>query len=123
MHTNVLAAMRLAPLVAEHLSPGAKFAVLSSRMGSIGARTASSVWLYRASKAALNSVVKDVSLTLAGRAVCVALHPGWVRTDMGGAGAEIDVQQSVRNLRATMAGLKPEHNGSFLNHDGQTLAW
>ncbi len=123
MHTNVLAAMRLLPVVAEALAPGARIAVLSSRMGSIGLRGSASSGLYRASKAALNSVVKDASLALEGRAVCVALHPGWVRTDMGGAGADIEVQHSVRDLRATVAALTPAHNGSFLNHDGQPLAW
>ncbi|MBI5255071.1 MAG: SDR family oxidoreductase [Burkholderiales bacterium] len=123
MHTNVLAAMRLLPVVADALAPGAKIAVLSSRMGSIGLRTGTHGWLYRASKAALNSVVKDASLVLEGRAICAVLHPGWVRTDMGGSGADIDVQHSVRDLRATVAGLTPAHNGSFLNHDGQALAW
>jgi len=123
MHTNVMAAMRLLPAVADALAPMARIAVLSSRMGSIGLRVNPGGWLYRASKAALNSLLKDASIVLAGRAVCVSLHPGWVRTDMGGAGAEIDVQHSVRDLRATVAGLKPEHNGSFLDRDGQPLAW
>jgi NAD(P)-dependent dehydrogenase (short-subunit alcohol dehydrogenase family) len=76
MHTNVLGAMRVLPQLAQALAPGAKVAVLSSRMGSIGARASTTGWLYRASKAALNSVLKDVSLALAGRAICVALHPG-----------------------------------------------
>jgi NAD(P)-dependent dehydrogenase (short-subunit alcohol dehydrogenase family) len=84
MHTNVLAAMRLLPQLVDALAPGARLAVLSSRMGSIGLRNSPSGWLYRASKAALNSVLKDASLVLAGRATCVSLHPGWVRTDMGG---------------------------------------
>lgn len=123
MHTNVLAAMRLLPMVADALAPRARVAVLSSRMGSIGLRASTDGWLYRASKAALNSVLKDASLALAGRAICVALHPGWVRTDMGGSGAELDVEHSVRNLRATVAGLSAAHNGAFLNHDGQALAW
>jgi NAD(P)-dependent dehydrogenase (short-subunit alcohol dehydrogenase family) len=123
MHTNVMAAMRLLPAVADALAPMARVAVLSSRMGSIGLRVNPGGWLYRASKAALNSLLKDASLVLAGRAICVSLHPGWVRTDMGGAGAEIDVQHSVRSLRATVAGLEPRHSGSFLNHDGQPLAW
>jgi len=123
MHTNVLAAMRLLPVLAEVLAPGGRLAVLSSRMGSIGLRVNPAGWLYRASKSALNSVVKDVSLVLAGRAVCVSLHPGWVRTDMGGEGADLTVARSAADLRATVAGLGPADNGAFLNHDGQPLAW
>lgn len=123
MHTNVLAAMRLLPVVAEALAPAARVAVISSRMGSIGLRAGTNGWLYRASKAALNSLVKDASLALEGRALCVALHPGWVRTDMGGAGADIEVAHSVQTMRTTVAALQPVQNGSFLNHDGQPLAW
>ena len=123
MHTNVLGAMRVLPQVAEALAPGARLAVVSSRMGSIGLRTSTAGWLYRASKAALNSVLKDASLALAGRAVCVALHPGWVRTEMGGSGADIDVQTSVDDMRRTLAGLTPADHGGFFNHDGQALAW
>ncbi|MFM8767975.1 MAG: SDR family NAD(P)-dependent oxidoreductase, partial [Rubrivivax sp.] len=84
MHTNVLGPMRMLAQIAEALAPGARVAVLSSRMGSISLRAAPNSWLYRASKAAVNSVLKDASLALAGQAVCVAFHPGWVRTDMGG---------------------------------------
>jgi len=133
MHTNVLAAMRLLPQVAEVLAPGARVALLSSRMGSIGLRpapaagsaqaAAPSGWLYRASKAALNSVLADAAQALAGRATCVALHPGWVQTDMGGAGADISVARSAADLRATVAGLTPAMSGRFFNHDGQPLAW
>jgi NAD(P)-dependent dehydrogenase (short-subunit alcohol dehydrogenase family) len=123
MRTNVLGPMRVLPALAETLAPGARVGVISSRMGSIGLRAAANGWLYRASKAAVNSVLKDASLVLAGRAVCVALHPGWVRTDMGGAGADLDVATSVADLRRTLAGLGPAHNGRFLNHDGAELAW
>jgi NAD(P)-dependent dehydrogenase (short-subunit alcohol dehydrogenase family) len=123
MRTNVLGPMRVLPALAETLAPGARVGVISSRMGSIGLRAAANGWLYRASKAAVNSVLKDASLVLAGRAVCVALHPGWVRTDMGGAGADLDVATSVADLRRTLAGLGPAHNGRFFNHDGAELAW
>jgi NAD(P)-dependent dehydrogenase (short-subunit alcohol dehydrogenase family) len=123
MHTNVLGAMRLLPQLADALAPGAKLAVISSRMGSIGLRSSPAGWLYRASKAALNSVLKDASLAFGGRAVCVALHPGWVRTDMGGAGADLDVADSVRGLRATLAALTPADNGGFFNFDGSPLPW
>jgi len=123
MHTNVLGAMRVLPLLAEALAPGARLAVISSRMGSMGLRANPSGWLYRASKAALNSVLKDASLALAGRALCVALHPGWVRTDMGGDGADLGVADSVATMRRTLAALTPADHGGFLNHDGQPLAW
>jgi len=123
MHANVLGAMRVMPQLAGALAPGAKLAVISSRMGSIGSRSATSGWLYRASKAALNSVLKDVSLVLAGRAICVAFHPGWVKTDMGGAGATLEVESSVSDLRATIARLGAADNGRFLNHDGSAIEW
>ncbi len=123
MHTNVLGAMRVLPQLLETLAPGARLAVISSRMGSMGLRTSSAGWLYRASKAALNSVLKDVSLVLAGRAICVALHPGWVRTDMGGAGADLEAPRAVADMRRTLAALKPADNGGFFNHDGTPLAW
>lgn len=123
MHTNVLGAMRVLPQVVDALAPGAKLALISSRMGSMGLRASPSGWLYRASKAALNSVLKDASLALAGKAICVALHPGWVRTDMGGAGADIDVATSVADMRRTLAKLGTADSGGFFNHDGQPLAW
>jgi NAD(P)-dependent dehydrogenase (short-subunit alcohol dehydrogenase family) len=123
MHTNVLGAMRVIPQLGDALARGAKLAVLSSRMGSIGERAGSSGWLYRASKAALNSVLKDVSLQLAGRATCIAFHPGWVQTDMGGAQADLTPERSVADMRRTLAALTPAQTGSFLNHDGSAIAW
>ena len=123
MHTNVLGAMRVIPQLADALAPGARLAVLSSRMGSIGSRTASDGWLYRASKAALNSVLKDASLLYAGQVTCVALHPGWVQTDMGGPQAELTPQRSVADMRRTIAALGPAQNGSFLDHDGTPIPW
>ena len=123
MHTNVLGAMRVIPQLADALAPSARLAVLSSRMGAIGERESSRGWLYRASKAALNSVLKDASLGFAGKATCIAFHPGWVQTDMGGAGADLTPAQSVADMRRTLAGVTPAQTGSFLNHDGTPLAW
>ncbi|WP_077035668.1 SDR family oxidoreductase [Pelomonas sp. KK5] len=123
MHTNVLGPMRVLPQLPDYLAPGAKLAILSSRMGSIGERSSSSGWLYRASKAAANSVLKDASLLLEGKAICLSFHPGWVRTEMGGSGADIDVTTSVSGMRKVLAGAKAEDNGSFHNYDGQRIAW
>jgi NAD(P)-dependent dehydrogenase (short-subunit alcohol dehydrogenase family) len=115
--------MRVIPQIVEALAPGGRIAVLSSRMGSIGSRTAAGSSLYRASKAAVNSVVKDASLAFAGRALCIAFHPGWVRTDMGGAGADIDAATSVSGMRKVIAGLRPADNGGFFSYDGQVIPW
>lgn len=123
MHTNVLGPMRVLMQLQDSLAPGARVAVLSSRMGSIGLRSSASGWLYRASKAAVNSVLKDASLALADRATCVALHPGWVRTDMGGAQAELEVADSAAGIRRTLNRLQPQDNGGFFNFDGTPLAW
>lgn len=125
MHTNVLAAMRLLPIVAPLVAAThGKLGVLSSRMGSIGERSHPNASLYRASKAALNSVLRDTALAFGPQgATCIAFHPGWVQTDMGGSAADIPVGHSVRDLRATLANAQPGANGSFLNHDGAPIAW
>jgi NAD(P)-dependent dehydrogenase (short-subunit alcohol dehydrogenase family) len=125
MHTNVLAAMRLLPVVAPLLTgTRGKLAVISSRMGSIGERSSSEGSLYRASKAALNSVLADTALGFGPQGVtCVSFHPGWVQTDMGGAGAALKVEDSVRALRATLAGVDASRNGAFLNYDGTPIPW
>lgn len=125
MHTNVLAAMRVLPLVAPMVAAArGRLAVLSSRMGSMGERTAPNGSLYRASKAALNSVLKDTSLVYGPEGVlCAAFHPGWVQTDMGGVDAALSVQDSVSDLRRALAGLTRADNGGFFNHDGSPIGW
>jgi len=124
MHTNVLAAMRLIPLLAPALAGGGRLAVLSSRMGSLSLMQSSSGWLYRASKAALNAVLKAASIELGAQGiVCVALHPGWVRTDMGGAGADIDAADSVAGMRRVIAAADAASNGGFFDYGGERLAW
>ncbi|VVE60298.1 short-chain dehydrogenase [Pandoraea anapnoica] len=125
-HTNVLGAMQVAPLVLPFVeAAGGSFGFLSSRMGSVELMESNGSWLYRASKAAVNSVVKAVSLE-AQRATCVAMHPGWVRTDMGGENADIDVETSVAGMRRVLArapGERATHNGGFYNYDGTPFPW
>ncbi|MFL6671815.1 MAG: SDR family oxidoreductase [Massilia sp.] len=125
MHTNVLSAMRLIPTVAPLVAATrGKLAVLSSRMGSLGARSSADASLYRASKAALNSVLRDASITYGPQGTtCVSFHPGWVQTDMGGRGAALPVEDSVRQLRATLASVPASANGTFLNYDGAPIPW
>jgi NAD(P)-dependent dehydrogenase (short-subunit alcohol dehydrogenase family) len=86
--------------------------------------SSSAGWLYRASKAAVNAAVKAASLELGTRGVvCVAFHPGWVRTDMGGADADLAVDESVTSLRRVIQAANASHNGKFLNYNGEQIAW
>ncbi|MFM0039387.1 SDR family oxidoreductase [Paraburkholderia strydomiana] len=126
MHTNVRGPMQLMPILLPLVEEaGGVFAVISSKMGSIAEPSGTSGWLYRTSKAALNDALKLASLE-ARRATCVSLHPGWVRTDMGGAQAAIDPARSVAGMRdvlAQAAGARDAFNGRFYQYDGTQLDW
>ena len=125
MHTNVLAAMRLLPIVAPLVCAArGKLAVMSSHMGSLSERDNASGTLYRASKAALNSVLIDTAIQYGAKgATCVALHPGWVRTDMGGAEADLAVEDSAAGIRRTLAGLAHAEHALYRNYDGTPIGW
>lgn len=123
MHTNVLGPMRVIAQLAHCMAANSRLAVTSSVMGSIGDRSNSHWWLYRASKAAVNSVLRDASIQLDGSVICVAMHPGWVRTAMGGPQAPLSVEESAAGIRRTLASLGPADNGTFRGHDGAVIAW
>jgi NAD(P)-dependent dehydrogenase (short-subunit alcohol dehydrogenase family) len=125
MHTNVLAAMRLLPIIAPMVGAArGKLAVLSSKMGSLSERGNPSGSLYRASKAALNSVLIDTALVYGKQgATCVAFHPGWVRTEMGGEGADISVEESAGGIRKTLAALPASERAVYRNYDGTPIGW
>jgi NAD(P)-dependent dehydrogenase (short-subunit alcohol dehydrogenase family) len=125
MHTNVRAPMQLIPqLVPGLAATGGKFALVSSRMGSISLMSSTSGWLYRTSKAAANAALRAAAIELGTQGiVCIAFHPGWVRTDMGGAGADIDAATSVAGMRRVLATANASQNGKFLNFNGEQLAW
>lgn len=98
-------------------------AVMSSGLGSIS-RTSGMTLPYSTSKAALNLLAKALAETLRARGVIVAaLSPGWVSTDMGGQGAPLTPEVSVRGLRKVLAGLRREDSGKFLSHDGSQIPW
>lgn len=122
MHTNVLGAMQAIPLIAPMVeAAGGKFGFISSGMGSIAETTTSTGWVYRTSKAALNMAVKSASFNYP-KAGFFALDPGWVQTDMGGPGAAITVEESVKGLLQVMAGLKSEDSG-YYSRTGRRVEW
>ena len=123
MHTNVMGAMMVIPQVAPMVeAANGVFACVSSVMGSLQGTRSSDAALYRISKAALNMVVRT-SQPEYPRARMVAMHPGWVQTEMGGSNATLTVEQAVTRMRQTLAHIKPEHAGQFLSYDGSTIAW
>ncbi|MFK7962481.1 MAG: SDR family oxidoreductase [Burkholderiaceae bacterium] len=125
MHTNVLGAMRLVPIVAPLLFESAgTLAFVSSKMGSITETGASYGALYRVSKAAVNMVAKLAHHEYAAHSLrIVSLHPGWVRTDMGGPNASIPVQDSVAGLRQVIADRDTYPGGGFYDYQGHSLEW
>jgi NAD(P)-dependent dehydrogenase (short-subunit alcohol dehydrogenase family) len=122
MHANVLGAMQAMPQVLPGVqASGGVFGVLSSSMSQMGLVPASNAWLYRVSKAALNMALASARFDYPG-ARLVALDPGWVQTDMGGSGAALTVQDSVRGMRQVIATLTPDDNGRLIHHDGRRAA-
>ena len=119
MHTNVLGAMQTIPQVAPLVAKaGGVFAFVSSSMSQIEGVPNSGSWLYRTSKAALNMAVAAAQHDYPG-ATLVTIDPGWVQTDMGGGGAPLTVQDSVRGMTATLAGVTAADKGRLLHYDGR----
>jgi NAD(P)-dependent dehydrogenase (short-subunit alcohol dehydrogenase family) len=97
---------------------------ITSGMGSLADNTSGGSIAYRSSKAAVNMVMRSAAIDLARRGIsCVLVNPGWVRTDMGGAGATISPKESVTALRRLIETLGPAQSGKFFNYDGREYPW
>jgi NAD(P)-dependent dehydrogenase (short-subunit alcohol dehydrogenase family) len=126
LRINTLAPLKLAESFVAQVaaSEQKKIVTLSSILGSIGANEAGGMYGYRSSKAAVNAVMKSLCIDLKGRGIiAVPIHPGWVRTDMGGPGADIDVQTSVAGMVRVIGGLTAADSGKFFNYAGELLPW
>jgi NAD(P)-dependent dehydrogenase (short-subunit alcohol dehydrogenase family) len=122
---NTLGPLRVAQALLPNLRASKRRTIvnMSSELGSI--EQSSGRWYaYRASKAALNQISKTLSVELAPEGfICVVLHPGWVRTDMGGTAATYSPQESVSGLIAVIEKLAPADNGRFYNFKGTSIPW
>jgi NAD(P)-dependent dehydrogenase (short-subunit alcohol dehydrogenase family) len=123
MMVNTIAPNQLGKALLPRMSGGGKMIAISSGMGSIG--DTGGGWVpYRTSKAALNMAWSNLALEAKSRGVaCVLFSPGWVKTDMGGAGAEITAEESVSAMRALIERLTIDDTGKFLRRDGSELPW
>ena len=123
---NTLGAIRLTEAFVEHVARSERRLVIAitSHMGSISDIESPGSYYYRSSKAALNAAMKGVALALRPRGVGVLLlHPGWVRTRMGGPNAPILPATSVRGMRSLVEHFALSDSGSFLRYDGTVMPW
>ncbi|WED20938.1 SDR family oxidoreductase [Vibrio sp. JC009] len=123
---NSIAPLKLVETLYPNLLQGRlkRVACISSKVGSMTENTSGGGYIYRSSKAAVNSVVKSLSNDLSKEDfTVVALHPGWVLTEMGGPNALISTEVSTEGLFSVIDKLKPEDSGRFLNYDGTEIAW
>jgi len=125
LKTNSVAPMLVSLALHDNLKAGKlkKLITITSMMGSI-ANHGGGAYAYRASKAAVNSVMHGLSKDWAKDGIAVGIyHPGWVKTDMGGASAPVTPEESVKGLRAQIARLSASNSGAYLDYAGKEIAW
>lgn len=121
--TNVLGPMRVVERLAPRVPDGGVIAAMSSGLGIVGAEQSGGFDAYGASKAALNKLLRIFSKRAGGGRSVLAVHPGWVATDMGGAGAPLDVETSVRGIVKVLDGRFGKTGDLFVDYSGQVLPW
>ena len=123
---NTLAPLKLAEALVENVASSERkiLAFQSSLMGSISDNGSGGAYAYRISKCALNMAVKNIAIDLREQGViAVALHPGWVKTRMGGVQAPLALAESVQGQQQLLFNLTKAQSGGFFNYDGQLLPW
>ncbi|BBA34974.1 csgA protein [Methylocaldum marinum] len=126
MRINALAPVKMTEAFLPHIARGGRKLVvaITSLMGSMGDNSSGGAIMYRSSKAALNAAMKSLSIDLGSRGIGVLiLHPGWVKTDMGGTNAPTSPAESVAGLRRVIDGFSPRDSGHFLDFRGRELPW
>ncbi len=126
VRVNAMAPLKLAEALADNVAASKRktIAFQTSLMGSIADNGSGGAYAYRVSKAALNMIGRSAANDLRGRGVKVAiLHPGWVRTRMGGPSGKISVEDCVEGQQRILDALTPEQSGRFFNYDGRELPW
>ena len=97
---------------------------ITSKMGSVADNGRGGSYIYRSSKSAVNMVVKSIAIDLeSDEIISVLLHPGWVRTDMGGPNGLISVEQSVSGMLSVIREVTSTDSGKFIAYDGQIIPW
>ncbi|MGE0172217.1 MAG: SDR family oxidoreductase [Oligoflexales bacterium] len=124
LNVNTIAPMRVTQALLPFLerAPNPVVANMSSKMGSIADNTSGASYGYRMSKTALNMFTKSLSIDFP-KITAVVLHPGWVKTRMGGDGAPTSVWDSSEGLWKVLQSLKPKDTGKFIDFQGELIPW
>ena len=126
LDANTLGPMRVVEAFIDNVAPSdqKRIVTITSGMGSLEDNTSGGSYAYRSSKAAVNMVMKSLSIDLAPRGItCVVMNPGWVRTDMGGSSGKLSPPESIKAMRSVIAALRLEDSGKFLNYTGKPYPW
>lgn len=126
LRINTLAPVKLAEAFLPHLlkSPKPLIAPLSSLMGSMTDNSSGGSLLYRSSKAALNAAMKSLAIDLRPQNIGVLiLHPGWVKTEMGGENAPTAIEESIAGMVQVIANFSLVETGCFIDFRGKHLPW
>lgn len=123
---NAIAPLKLMEALTENVANSRRKLMvgMTSKMGSMADNSSGGSYAYRSSKAALNAVLKSASVDLKSRGITVlTLHPGWVKTAMGGGGALTSVEECVVKLRKILDGATLQQSGKFFQADGAEVPW
>lgn len=122
--TNAISPIRFAERFRDTLAAGGSLVLMSSVLGSVGLNESGGWETYRASKAALNTLALSFEIRHRAENLSVILmHPGWVRTEMGGPEADIDVETSVAGMADVIEARLGRPGTAYLDYRGETLAW
>lgn len=123
MTTNALAPLKVIEAFAPRVAPEGTIAAMSSTLGSIELPPNGNFEVYGASKAALNKLLKSYAARAGGKRTILALMPGWVRTEMGGSQAPLDVETSARGLADTILAHAGAGGIAFVDYRNKTVPW
>ena len=126
LKVNLIAPLLITQSIIKNIEKSSerKIYFISSKVGSIEDNKSGGMYIYRSSKTALNQVVKSLSIDLKPLGISViSLHPGWVRTEMGGPNALISVEESVNGMIDVISNTSIINSGQFINYDGTRLPW
>ena len=120
--TNALSPLKIIEALDEGVPRDGAIVAMTSTLGSVAGNTGGGTEVYRASKAALNTLLRSYASRHPQRAI-IAMHPGWVRTDMGGANATVSVEDSARGMVTAIAARSGHAGCVFIDYRGQTIPW